>query len=227
MRRLLPFILLLALCCSSEGQITQWYAAVAKKKVAAPACTFIINEGFEGVGTPSGWGGSANFNSVVSPLVGLQSCRMTGTEEAYTPTNSETEIYLKFRFRVSNLPASPDNICTIRAAGETPILYFYLRDTGALQVFDGSGAVGITSSTITGGVAYDVEIHYKVGTGSNNIGSVGFVTAGGSIPVSGPAFAGFTNGVATTNANREVWDIFADITTYDIDQVQLCTSFIP
>lgn len=58
-------------------------------RAAAPGGGYLINEGFEGAGTPTGWskdetgGGTVDFNATVDPLEELQSLRITGTTTTF------------------------------------------------------------------------------------------------------------------------------------------------
>lgn len=192
----------------------------------APPISYLFNEDFEGTGTPSGWSGTGDFDSTVSPLQGLQSLRCTSGQFGIPPTLAIAEVYLKMTIRFSALPASSANFIIFYDSGFSVVLSATLQSTGVLNL--GSGSISETTvATIAAGTAYDLEVHYKKGSGANGQASLAFVAAGGAIPTSGTAFIGATNGSAT--ANVEIAQLLGagGIPNTDFDVVQGATVFIP
>ncbi len=198
--------------------------------------TLFVDEGFEGTGTPSLWFGSVAgiFDSTDNPLVGAQSLRLSGAGEYAVYLGSVSnldipEVFIKFRIKFSELPASVALLLQIWDSGSTARGGLSLLSTGQLRISD-FGGININESTvntITAGTAYDVEVHYLAGSGNTGVCSVGFVAAGGSIPTNGNGFAGDIDGNNSQNVGTIIFvgsNLVADI---DWDSMQMATTFIP
>ena len=168
-----------------------------------PTPTYIINEDFEGSGTPGNWyrGGSANFDYSAVPLAGLQSLRCDsskGDYALYQPGGAlnNSEIWFNLLFKVEG-PLPPSF---------KPLVWFdgynvYLLPDGTLQVSDnGKHILTTTVDGLSAGTVYNIWGHYRKGTGSNAVCEVSFDIVGHPRPNSGNKWAGGTTGDGTANA---------------------------
>jgi hypothetical protein len=164
----------------------------------------LINEDFEGTGTPTGWfrGGSANFDYSTSPLVGSQSLRLAAATADYAVVQSlnQAEFWWKFRIKIETMPSGTLTILQGSDASFNNNYQVLLNSSGTLTIQDNSGFLFTTTTdTMAAGTIYDVWGHYKVGTGTNSICEVSFDVANAARPNSGNKYASGTNGHGTGN----------------------------
>lgn len=199
MIKLITFILCLSVTLCFGGPLQNYHTAVAKKRISSP--TFLINQDFEGAGTPSDWYVSgATFDYTAAPLIGAESLRIA-TNNHYAGildgAFSSGEIYGKFRINVETLPSgSSSQILKVQNGVFSDVISIVVQPSGTLQVTGASA----TSDTITAGTLYWIYWHYKEDPG----GSTGIVEAGFTTtetrPTSGSAWSGITNSSASLNA---------------------------
>ena len=188
--------------------------------------SFLIDEDFEGTGTPSGWGttgsGTANFDSTTSPLEGAQSLRLTGTTNiiSTTLTIQEPELWWKFRYKPASLPSVTLRIPLIYDSAFNEIAKIILHTTGQLIV-DGGGIFELTTDSLSAGTEYWITGHYKKGSGANAVLECGFSTTD-TRPSSGSKYAGATNGTQT--ANTDLVLLGSGNIVADFDVVQIATT---
>lgn len=203
--------------------------SVTNNSTAGGGGSLIIDEPFDGTGTPSGWFNSgADFDSTVSPLEGTQNLRCPDGSFVQSPTINESEIYIKFPARFSALPASFSLFCiSDDSSYAVDLLKGYILASGALVISDHSGGVFETTvATLSAGTAYDIEMHYSKGTGSNGVCSIAFVAAGGTMPTSGSAFAGASNSAGSTNVDHIKLLGSGGIPNTDFGSFKVSASFI-
>lgn len=202
-------------------------ASVNGQTIAGGGFSFLIDEDFEGAGTPAGWSttgsGSADFDSTVSPLAGAQSLRMDGDPDniAAIVTVSEAEIFWKFQYRPGTLPASPTDIPLIYDVSFNEIAKISIHTTGQL-IAEGGTIFEITADSMSAGTKYWVWGHYKKGTGANAVLECGFSTADDGRPTTGGKYAGASNGTQT--ADTELFVLFSKVNVADFDEVQIATT---
>lgn len=204
-------------------------SGVSSQTYTYAAITYLINQDFEGVGTPSGWfsggAGSVNFNSIISPLAGLQSLRIDATAGtgAAGVNVAGSELFGKFLFRPATITASFTRMYDIADVSNL-VATLYILSNGTIEIHDPSGLADVTTAgSLTAGTTYRIYWHYKKGTGANGIVEVGFATTDVR-PSSGPNFAAYTTGTATTDVSE--MQCVLDNTLADYDNVQIAsTSF--
>lgn len=171
--------------------------------------TLLIDEGFEGTGTPTGWfsSGASDWDYATSPLAGAQSLRVTaaGSSVAFLTDGgvlNHTEAWGKLLLRIDALPSSFSRLFVIRDSGFSEIFILTINSTGTLTVQDTGGTVfQTTTDAMSVSTLYRVYWHYRKGTGANAVCEGGFATTDAR-PVAGNKYAGGSNGVPTTNATN-------------------------
>ena len=164
--------------------------------------SFLINEGFESAGTPSGWYVNlASFDYSAAALIGSESARLSANGQYIGLTDggvlNNAELYGKFRLKVETLPTgSSCKLIELWNTGFGSVLNFSVQPSGAI-----SGPGGDTTDVITAGTSVWIYWHYLKGTGSNGVEEVGFATTE-TRPTSGTKYSGTTGSLATTNATQ-------------------------
>ncbi len=167
---------------------------------AAGGGSFIINENFEGTGTPSGWflGGSSDFDSTSSPMNGAQDTRCPASSYVATPGSlALSEVYVKYKYRFAALPAGNVTIASIVDTNVDVGLEVLLKPDGTV-ICNNPFQFFTTVSAMSANTTYDIWLHYKP-SATVGAASFAFATAGSSEPVSGNAFAGGTGNTFYTN----------------------------
>lgn len=202
-------------------------AVLARKNAGGGGFVYLINQDFEGPGTPAGWSttgsGSADFDSTASPLQGAQSLRLDGDPDSIAAivTVSEAEIFWKFQYRTGTLPATPTDIPLIYDVSFNEIAKISFHSTGQL-IAEGGGIFEITTDAMSAGTKYWIWGHYKKGTGANAVLECGFSAADDGRPTSGTKYAGNTNGTQTADA--ELFLLFSEVNAVDFDVVQIAVT---
>ena len=172
---------------------------------AIPTCSdttcsgFLVCENFEGTGMPTGWalnGGSPDWDYTTTILRGTQSLKMAADEVVTPALSDQSEIYLHFLYRTAQLPASDQGFFRFY-----PGLHLYITSSGQVKMQEQyppyAGATSSSGMSIN--TTYHIWVHYKAGTGSNQIASIEFTSLATMSPVgSGNNFAGYTAGGLTT-----------------------------
>jgi curved DNA-binding protein CbpA len=195
---------------------------------SAAGTTFLIDEGFEGTGWSSGWwtGSTTDPDSIASPLAGSQSLRVDAAEPAsYTLSASQADIYGKFLFRASALPASFATIFTAMDASFNTLFSIKLNSDGTLTV-GGGGIFETTVATMSANTLTYIWWRYTKGTGANAVLRIWFNTTDSKPADGSNNSAGASNGTQT--ADLDIIGPHSSIgsVTYDFDNVQAAaTSF--
>ncbi len=183
--------------------------------------TRLVNEGFEGAGTPAFWyNGGADPDYTATALAGSQSLHIDGVEYLVITSGgllNHSEVYGKFKFRPVTLP-TPSGL----SFSLLDVDFNYLHQL----VIWADGTIGcggnVTTAAMTAGQDYWIYFRYKAGTGSNAIQSAGF-SATEVRPTSGANFCGITNGTQTTNVTQ-FQPISSNGGVYILDSVQIDTT---
>jgi len=193
-----------------------------------PPVSYLLNEDFEGTGTPSGWFGSGgNFDSTSSPLQGLQSLRTPNGSFAKTPDGlNQTELYFKFLVRFSALPASSSGFFQILDASFNPVVTGTIYSDGKLEVTVSGFPSSKTVNTVSAGVDYAIVLRGKKGTGANGIGSISFALSGNSVPTSGNSYTSISNAPNTVNMDFAFLLGTGGIPNTDFDVVQAAATLL-
>ena len=131
-------------------------AAIIKAQAAGGGPTYLVEENFEGAGTPASWTTtgtqqSANFDDTTPAAAqGSESVFLFADTSAdttmVTPTfAATTDLHFFFRLYVTALPLTGRNLVQLRST-TTVRETFLLASTGALQITGGSATVGVLST---------------------------------------------------------------------------------
>jgi hypothetical protein len=167
MKRLTLIIIGVLLCTPLYSDMNPYIAGVR-------GCDYLVQEDFEGTGTPSGWAKLSdrplpNFDYTSTVLEGTESMYLAGTgyhkdSAASTPTQlAGTDRHVAFMFRVPSLPSA--DIGMLQLYNSTTLLGIIgLRTNGGLyaQIAGGSVAYG-TSGAISANTTYYVKVRWQAG----------------------------------------------------------------
>jgi len=180
------------------AQMRFWEAAAKKKATVASGPTFLVNENFEGTGTPSGWfiGGSGNPDSTSPAVSGAQSLKLSAATSDYGQLASEAsgdELYFKCKVQFSTLPSSTVLLLQFIDSGFSQIGGLYIDSTGHLSI----DLATFTTSGMSADTTYYLWVHIKKGTGSNAVLQCAFAETD-----SRPAWLGYSTGANTADVYR-------------------------
>jgi hypothetical protein len=145
-----------------------------------PSETLLVDEPFEGTGTPSGWSsfgfGAIDYHSTSSPLSGSKSLQIDGTGSSVgiiiPVADAGPALYWKFMLRVDTVPgASFPQIFFLADVSDNIVLNVLLVSaTGTLVVADLSGLVNVATVEPMSAGANFVWLKYQPATsGANGI----------------------------------------------------------
>lgn len=173
-----------------QGVNTADYKTIFGVDNTGGGTSFLLDEDFEGAGTPTGFDPGPNFDYSAAPLQGLQSLRVvtaSGHTAFYSLASAESELYVKFLFRTeSSLPGTSAEICALVADDLfTPRIAPQLMSDGTMTL----DFANFTVATMAANTTYYVWVNYKVGSGTTGRASAAFNTVD-SKPTSGNNFTG-------------------------------------
>ena len=189
---------------------SQHASVVARKNAGGSGPSYLVNEGFEGAGAPSGWSAEKNtplWDYTTDPLVGAESLMLNGkvigddVRANFTFTEQTGTTYLFFRMKVKDADLTGTMLLATVQKSATLISSISITN-GSIRVQSSGGTLADTVSTISVGNTYDFFISVSKGTGSDCTTTVGFVAATGARPTSGAAFAQCINGTSTNGASK-------------------------
>lgn len=173
----------------------------------AASITYLIDEAFEGTGTPSGWTttGTVNYDAT-SLMLGAQHMFLgsasAGGAFTISPAGSPMELYFVYR-TLDATPGASMQICELTDSGDADGAEIWLTTGGLIRIQD-TGDGTSSSNTVTA-LADSTNYHFWVrvtsGSGTNAVYTVAFSTDG-IRPTSGNAFQQKTNGTLTTDVSR-------------------------
>lgn len=171
MKRLTLIILGVLLCTPLYSDMNTYIAGVP---VSGGGGDYLVQEDFEGTGTPSGWGKWTdrplpNFDYTSTVLEGTESMYLAGTgyhldSAVSTPTQSAgTDRYVAFMLRVPSLPTT--DVLMLQLYNSTTLLGgIGLRTNGGLYAQIGGGSVVYgTSGAISANTTYYVKVRWQAG----------------------------------------------------------------
>lgn len=232
-------LLLLAFQLSAQTALNGNLRINGKAIIVFPQSTpaaLLIDESFEGTGTPSGWtsvSGSPNFDNASSPIAGAQDLLFSAgaDREAYATFTASGEVWIRLRLKFSAAPSStPAPVVVQDAASPSAYVALQVNSSGAIRLLDNSGAnTGYTTDTITGGTGVYIFIHVAKGTGANAVYDVEWSTTS-TRTGSGNKFASASNG--TYASDTDYLDFFRNNTswstaTFQIDDVKVSNTGWP
>lgn len=142
----------------------RWKASL---KPASAVSNILIEEDFEGTGTPNGWtvnAGSPNFDYTTTVIDGSESLYLSGTTPrttvAFTPLD---EHWGYFRFRCTAFANTP--FLWYNGSG----LFFRCRilTNGKIRIYNGSSELATSGASFSINTTYNLWWRAKKGTGSN------------------------------------------------------------
>lgn len=168
--------------------------------------SYLLEENFDGAGTPSGWTtatGTPNYDYTTTILQGTQSLALDGTSAdagAISPSfTAPSTIYGYCLFRFSAIPSSSREFMRLRNS-TTVVARVFITSSGNLQFRHGATTYS-TVSTMSINTTYHIWYDYAAGSGANGVSSIGFSTDG-TRPTSGNAFASNSAGAGTLNIDN-------------------------
>lgn len=194
--------------------------------VGQSAISYIVQQDFESVGTPSGWSssGTVTFHNTTTPLEGTGDLKIVASGHAdYTFSPAITEAWMVFLLKFINLPSSSS---TAFAIFYNPAFLVSSQMTvssaGVINCFYDSGLAGTMAGTVSAGTLYYCKLHYKEGTGADGIASYELSTSGTFIN-SGSLFVSTTTGslVRTINFLEFNYDVDGE---YRVDHVRVAAT---
>lgn len=226
-------LLISVLLCSAQLSIRRpFYGAILK---APTAVVLLIDENFEGTGTPSGWAtvGSPGFDNTSSPLSGAQDLKMDGAanNDANYVFTDAGEFWVALELKFSSVPAvsitSP--IQVYNSPSFSDFCAIFIDTLGKLAVSDGTTS-STTTDTMSSGTKYYVWFHMLKGTGSNATIEGEFSTTN-TRTGTGTKYAIVTAGNINVDLNyfllRRTHAEWGNAVTFQVDNVRLSTTGWP
>jgi hypothetical protein len=194
--------------------------------VASITPTYLVNEGFEGAGTPSGWttagGSGCNFDYTTTILEGTQSLAIEGTVDsaAQSPVfTAQTQICLFCMFRFTALPASQINCFGWNSVGATKT-FIGVTTTGAISLNYLGGGSATSVGTMSANTLYYCKYYYRPSASASLI-YFSFSTDG-FMPFRGNNFVSLA-GTTTGNPDQVSFENFEPSQTWIWDHVRVAS----
>lgn len=222
MKRLILFLVLVP--ALALAQFMPWLSSAKGPSGSGGGggSSYLVDENFEGAGTPSGWsitGFSPTYST--APITGLQSLHKpqdwaTYTAEKTFTAQDEVWVYLTAKF------GGTYNTFYVLNGGATSLASIYVDD-GTYMYFNFEGAVG--GNWVAGwsqNTVYHFWIRYVKGTGSNGI--VEFYRSTNATKPSSPTFTA-TYCTSTVQADRVSFSVSNGMEVW-VDDVKVSASSI-
>lgn len=171
--------------------------------------SYLVDEGFEGTGAPSGWtssAGSPDYDYTSDPLVAVQSMALSGytlaaKQLAYLAFTNSDDVYLYFQAKFPTI-ASTGTLLFLEFRTTTTVrAQVHIRPGPILRVQATGGTLQETVGTLSATTLYHFWVSYRPGTGTDAVLEIAFSTDG-TKPTSGNNYQISNNGTATADANR-------------------------
>lgn len=144
-----------------------WGDAVGPIAAAPPAPSYLVEENFEGVGTPAGWTviGTVDFDYATSPVQGAQMLRIAADSSAtYTTFAEQSDVWAYFRYRADTANGNTATFGFVDAAITVNLACVSVVTNGVgtqeARLFAGGSNSSASSSNIDNGTNYHVWIHF-------------------------------------------------------------------
>lgn len=127
---------------------------------------YLVDEGFEGAGTPSGWtiiSGTPDPDDATTVLVGSQQLRMVSAGAAQGIKSAafadQDDCWLSCEFRIRTMSGNGHWFGVMDAA-ETASTCFANIETGTAKLFTNSGFSAASATTIANDTHYRLQVHF-------------------------------------------------------------------
>lgn len=193
--------------------------------MAVTGPTFIIDEDFEGTGTPPGWwAGGSDYGATTSPISGAKSGRpVSGSQILINEASylEHTELWFKWRMRYDAAPATFQHMMQCGNDNFQTQAGLTMNANGTITAQDSGVGIFITTvAAMTVGQTYYCWFYRKANTGGNN----GIVNFGFSLadvkPTSGDNFVGASTGVTVDPIYTASWSA-GNSFLQTVDEVQI------
>lgn len=239
MKRFLPILIcmLTLLPALGQGLFVSWnrFAPSGPFGTCGWDGNYLVQQNFEEPTTGYDHGetwtpaGNGIINPAYSGLVlqGTQSMRFSQSGQAgqtQTTIAAQDEVWVYFMMRIVSIGAHNPTWFGWLNEG-TATLAFHINNDFTISLSGGSSAT--TAATVTTGVTYHFWMHYKKGTGANQIQEVAFSTDGIK-PLSGSNYAAVLNGnrTAPITTLTLMWNFSTWTHEYIFDKVRIATTCI-
>lgn len=176
-------------------------ANVVASRRSAVVVSYLINEDFEGAGTPSGWttSGTVDFDyaTAPAPLAGAQSLRVYGAAwnnatKAFTASAEANAFFL-----IS--PGASSNVTIFSLRNNTTVICSVQLKSDRVTVEHGTTAVNSMGAAVTSPSA--VWLRYVPGTGANGVLEL-WINKNSTSRTKPALSASISTGTATAQANN-------------------------
>lgn len=206
MRTIILILFLTVACFGQSGLRSPAFVGSLQRPAASG---LLIDENFEGTGTPSPWtvaapAASPNFDNASSPLSGSQDMKADVTVDvgAYATFAASSELWAQFEITHNTVPGSSVPVFWFTDTAVTSYLEVVMDTAGGLFIAPSSGSnSGTTVDAVATGVQRWIFFHYKKGTGANALYDVEFSTSS-TRTGSGNKFVGVSNGAVAADMTR-------------------------
>ncbi len=159
-----------------------------KARTSVASAGYLVDERFEGTGTPSGWAsttGTPDFDYTTTPPEGSHGLLLNGSAAAQAATSSsftaQNELFGYFLMRITALPSGTRDVMRMLVSGaQYSQSKISITSTGQLNITYGNTASTATVSTMSLDTVYHIFWHILKGTGADGNGWVAF-TADGTV----------------------------------------------
>lgn len=220
--------LLLFLCALQVEARRRWVPPAA---AGGGGGGLLINETFEGVGTPAGWttvSGTPNYDNTVSPLAGAEDFKIAASvlvdvTKSFTASN---EIWAEIKFTRSST-TNIDEFIYFDAGAQYIVIALNGATPGLILQQAGVNVGSRTTDNFPAATPVWLFVHLLNGTGANAVYEVEFSTTS-TRTGSGNKFTSYSSGTVTNQ-----WDVFepyhaaADSATFQFDDVKVSNTGWP
>jgi len=220
---------------NASGARVMGFRGLGMSVLPLPASSLLVDESFEGAGTPAGWtaSGTPDFDNTSSPIGGAQDLLFSAGSDrrAYTSFSESGEVWIRLRLKMSAAPSSTPGIVFIQdAVSASAYVSLQVHTSRTLRLIDNSGAnTGYTTDAVTAGTDVYVFIHIAKGTGSDAVFDLEWSTTS-TRTGSGNKYVSASNGAYAVNSdyidiyrNDSAWST----STFQIDDVKVSNTGWP
>ncbi len=204
-------------------------SAAVTNSTSGGGITYIVEENFEGTGTPAGWFNSGgNFDQSTSglSLEASEALALTGgAAQSNTPTGiAQGEVWVRYRVRFIEDGAGALLYFYDSGFGQRGLVY---RQTGGALTVDSGGGSDTTVATTSINTTYWIWVHYKKGTGANGEMDVWFSSTSTKPADGSDNHATITGSTATADIDFLAFINTSGNVEHYIDEVRVAAASIP